>query len=299
MNQSLNISDEFKEFDTNKNRLFVANKPSNISSNHFLSKLKRKYGVKKAGFSGTLDPFASGCLIVAFGSYTKFFRFLDKAPKIYEATIWIGATSQSGDNENITEVKDILPFDMSFIKTTIENLKGELEFTPPKFSAKKVDGKRAYNLARSGANFELKKCKMSVYSCEILSYCHPFLSLRLSVSEGAYIRSYAELFSQKLKVPATLSALKRVSEGAFKFENEKALNPLNFLNLKENFYNGRKEDILLGTKLDINKFKFQNSGEYILNLGEMHAIIEIKNGKVNYLWNRIEIWKVMQKLIFS
>lgn len=274
---------------TQKNRLFVANKPAGISSNNFLSKLKRKYGVKKAGFSGTLDPFASGCLVVAFGNYTKFFRFLDKSPKIYEATIWLGASSKSGDNENITEVKNISPFDNGLIKNVVENLKGELEFIPPKFSAKKIQGKRAYDLARSGMEFELKKSKMSVYDSQILSYCHPFLTLRLSVSEGAYIRSYAELFGKKLGVNTTLSALKRVSEGAFKFENEKALNPLNFLNLKKNFYNGRKEDILLGTKLDINKFSLQDDDKYIVNLGEIYSIIEIKNKEINYLWNRIEI----------
>ena len=89
------------------NAIFVANKPSGMSSNHFLGRLKKKYGVKKAGFSGTLDPFASGCLIVAFGSYTKFFRFLDKSPKVYEATIWLGASSPSMDNENISEISNV------------------------------------------------------------------------------------------------------------------------------------------------------------------------------------------------
>ena len=89
------------------NAIFVANKPAGMSSNHFLGRLKRKYGVKKAGFSGTLDPFASGCLIVAFGSYTKFFRFLDKSPKVYEATIWLGASSPSMDNENITKISNV------------------------------------------------------------------------------------------------------------------------------------------------------------------------------------------------
>ncbi|NLY03605.1 MAG: tRNA pseudouridine(55) synthase TruB [Campylobacter sp.] len=262
-----------------RNRLFVANKPAGISSNLFLSHLKRKYGIKKAGFSGTLDPFASGCLVVAFGSYTKFFRSLKIEPKIYEATIWIGANSPSGDNENISEVKDLLPFHISSIELIVDSLKGQLEFTPPKFSAKKIDGERAYKLARKGIEFSLKKSKMSVFKTEILNYSHPFLSLRLSVSEGAYIRSYTDLFAQKLGVPATLSALKRVSEGEFKYKEEKALNPLNYLKIKENFYNGRKEDVLLGTKLNLSKFKEQKDGEYLLNLGEFYTIIKIKEWK--------------------
>ena len=80
------------------NRLFVAYKPKGMVSNHFLSRLKRKYSDKKAGFSGTLDPFAQGVLIVAFGQFTKLFRFLKKAPKRYRATLWLGAYSPTLDS---------------------------------------------------------------------------------------------------------------------------------------------------------------------------------------------------------
>ncbi|NOX15711.1 MAG: tRNA pseudouridine(55) synthase TruB, partial [Epsilonproteobacteria bacterium] len=89
------------------NRIFVANKPKGISSNFFLKKIKRRYDIKKAGFSGTLDPFASGVLIVAFGQFTKLFRFLDKTPKRYIATLWIGASSPTLDIEKIENVKTI------------------------------------------------------------------------------------------------------------------------------------------------------------------------------------------------
>ena len=84
------------------NRLFVIDKPKNISSNFYLKRIKWKYKVKKAGFSGTLDPFANGCLITAFGQYTKLFRFLKKTPKIYRATLWLGADSETLDIEKIT-----------------------------------------------------------------------------------------------------------------------------------------------------------------------------------------------------
>ena len=89
------------------NRLFVAKKPIGVSSNHFLSRLKKKYNEKKAGFSGTLDPFAGGVLVVGMGQYTRLFNYLKKTPKIYQATIWLGAFCESGDNENITQI-DIL-----------------------------------------------------------------------------------------------------------------------------------------------------------------------------------------------
>ncbi|MCZ6174190.1 tRNA pseudouridine(55) synthase TruB [Campylobacter ureolyticus] len=271
------------------NALFVANKPIGISSNFFLSKLKRKYNVKKAGFSGTLDPFASGSLIIAFGDYTKFFRFLNKTPKIYKATLWLGAKSKSLDNENIQSIKNISLFDKSTIEMIVKNLQGELTYTPPKFSAKKINGKRAYEMARNDEEFELKECKMNIYESKIINYSHPFLSILLSVSEGAYIRSYAELFSKKLGCDITLSALNRVSEGKFKYENEKFLNPFEYLNLKENFYLGDLNDLILGKKLNFKNFKFINDGKYLLNLGEFYSIIEIENNQVKYLWNRIKI----------
>jgi len=120
------------------NRLFVINKPIFISSNFYLRKIKRKYKTKKAGFSGTLDPFATGCLIVAFGQYTKLFQFLKKTPKTYRTTIWLGAQSTSLDIENI-DVPSTMPkkLDINNIKSELLKLVGELTYLPPKYSAKK------------------------------------------------------------------------------------------------------------------------------------------------------------------
>ena len=89
------------------NRLFVVNKPLFISSNQYLGKIKKRYKNKKAGFSGTLDPFAKGCLIVAFGQYTKLFQFLKKTPKKYKATLFLGAYSETLDIEKISKVEQI------------------------------------------------------------------------------------------------------------------------------------------------------------------------------------------------
>jgi len=139
------------------NRLFVANKPKGISSNFFLKKIKRRYGVKKAGFSGTLDPFASGVLIIAFGQFTKLFRFLNKAPKRYIATLWIGASSPTLDIEKIENVKGIAPFSMDSINIIAKSFLGEIKYLPPRYSAKRINGKRAYDLARDGEEFELNK----------------------------------------------------------------------------------------------------------------------------------------------
>ena len=152
------------------NRLFVANKPAGLSSNQFLGRLKRKYGEKKAGYSGTLDPFASGALIVAFGSYTRLFAYLAKTPKVYRATIWLGAECESGDNEHIARIQKLLPFAPSTVEMIAHALTGRVKYRPPRFSAKWVDGERAYNLARAGVKFEMKECEMEVFYAKIAHY---------------------------------------------------------------------------------------------------------------------------------
>lgn len=269
------------------NRLFVANKPINISSNRFLGQLKKKYKVKSAGFSGTLDPFASGCLIIAFGAYTKLFNYINQAPKCYEATIWLGAKSASLDNENIETISILEPFLLEDLQNFTNQLIGEIEFTPPKYSAKHINGARAYDLARKGIDFELKTQKMQVFSTQILNYSHPFLTISLKLSQGGYARSWAELLAKKLNCDATLSALKRISEGDFFYENEKALNPLDFLKLNKNEYLGDESDIALGKKLKIQNFKEQKNGLYLIAFDDFFSIIEIFNGEVKYKLNRI------------
>lgn len=269
------------------NRLFVANKPINISSNRFLGQLKKKYKVKNAGFSGTLDPFASGCLIIAFGAYTKLFNYINQAPKCYEATIWLGAKSASLDNENIEKISILEPFLLEDLQNFTNQLIGEIEFTPPKYSAKHINGVRAYDLARNGIYFELKTQKMQVFSAQILNYSHPFLTISLKLSQGGYARSWAELLAKKLNCDATLSALKRISEGDFFYENEKALNPLDFLKLNKNEYLGNESDMALGKKLKIQNFKEQKNGLYLIAFDDFFSIIEIFNGEVKYQLNRI------------
>ncbi len=269
------------------NRLFVVNKPVFISSNFYLNRIKRKYKTKKAGFSGTLDPFACGCLIVAFGQYSKLFRFLKKTPKSYRATVFLGVQSESLDIENIYEIKDVSILNEEEIKEKLENLKGTLEYLPPKYSAKKIDGQRAYNLAREGVDFEMKKIVSQVYDVNLVNYCHPFITFDITVSEGSYIRSMAQILLEKLGQTGTLSYLKRLHEGEFIFEDEKALDPLKYIDLPKNTYTGTKEWFDLGKKLDINYFENKNDGEYLIVFDTFFAVIEIKDNEVKYLLNKV------------
>ena len=271
------------------NRLFVAYKPSQISSNHFLSSLKRKYNQKKAGFSGTLDPFAKGVLLIGMGSYTKLFRFLDKTPKCYRATLWLGAKSDSLDSEMIEEVTILEEFSQSEIESALASLVGELSYEPPIFSAKRINGQRAYDLARAGKEVRLNTIHSSIYEMRLLHYCHPFVTFEAVVSEGTYIRSLGRLIAEYLGVrDGSLTMLERLYEGQFHYEDEKPLDIKKSLAVKQNFYSGDAENLKYGRVLALEDLKYKQEGTYWLDGGSFISIITIKANKVNYELGRIE-----------
>ncbi len=272
------------------NRLFVAYKPTGVSSNRFLGSIKRKYGVKKAGFSGTLDPFAKGALIVAFGQYTKLFRFLKKKKKSYRATLWLGATSPTLDIEKVEKVVEIMPFADYSLKIIEDSMKGEIEYLPPKYCAKKVDGKRAYALARDNKEFELNAITSTIHDFKILYYMHPFLTFEITISEGGYIRSMGQIIANKFGFDGCLSSLERLSEGDFVYEDEKELNPLDYIDIEENEYLGDIEDIRLGRKIYKNSFKKQENGLYKIVQEDEVSVVEVtKEERVEYILNGIKL----------
>ncbi|MEA2072367.1 MAG: tRNA pseudouridine(55) synthase TruB [Campylobacterota bacterium] len=271
------------------NRLFVAYKPSGIGSNKFLYTLKRKYNDKKAGFSGTLDPFAKGVLLIGFGSYTKLFRFLNKTPKVYRATLWLGAKSDSLDSEMIEEVEVLKEFSEEEVLKVVKSLEGELEYEPPIFSAKRINGQRAYDLARAGVAFTLNKINSTIYETKLINYCHPFVTFEAKVSEGTYIRSLGLLIANRLGLEyGSLSMLERLNEGMFFYEDEKALDIKKSLNIPQNYYLGDYENVTYGRVLALSDFKVQEEGSYWLDNGESISIITIKDKAVKYELGRIK-----------
>jgi len=279
-----------------KNRLFVADKPVFISSNRYLNTLKKKYGTKKMGFSGTLDPFACGCLIIASGQYTKLFRFLKKTPKTYTATLMLGLNSPSLDLEKTQNIQNIPPYDKETITDVLNSFLGRQKQLPPRYSAKKINGQRAYSLMKNeqskmdNENVYLEKeIEIEIFNIELINYSHPFVTFKAGVSEGTYIRSLGFDIAKKLGTTGALTYLRRVNEGSFRYECEKMLNPLDYLDLEENFYLSEEENLLLGKKLNANDFKINKNGTYFVKYGNFFAIIEINNEKVSYILNRIEL----------
>jgi tRNA pseudouridine55 synthase len=269
------------------NRLFVLKKPLFVSSNNYINRVKRELKIKKIGYSGTLDPFAKGVLIAATGQFTKLFPYLKKEPKVYRATLWFGAVSKSLDIENIVSISNVKEFDLNNIAKVLNSLKGKISYTPPSFSAKKIGGIKAYELARENKEVNLKTITSTIFDIKLINYNHPFLHFEISVSEGAYIRSIAQIIANRLNTFATLSSLERISEGNFKFDNLKPINPYENLKIQNNKFLGDYKEIELGKKLKIEQFSIQKDGIYLVESKNFYSIIQINKGTIKYKLNRL------------
>ncbi|MBR2836957.1 tRNA pseudouridine(55) synthase TruB [Candidatus Saccharibacteria bacterium] len=215
-----------------ENQIILIDKPAGISSFGIVAKirgyLKAKYGHKiKVGHTGTLDPFATGLLILLSGQFTKRSNEFLKLDKVYEAEIKLGCTSTTGDPEGeVTKYSDLIP-KRHTIETVLKDFTGEISQTVPKFSAVKINGERAYKLARKGANFTPPTRKVTIYNTEIIEYSYPILRIRCHVSSGTYIRTLAEDIGKALGTGAYLTALRRLKIGNYNIKD--ATTPEHFM----------------------------------------------------------------------
>ena len=197
-----------------EDRIILIDKPAGISSFGVVAKvrgrLKAEFGHKvKVGHTGTLDPFATGLLILLTGKMTKKSGEFLKLDKEYEAELKLGWTSSTGDPEGELELISERVPTMDEVKEAVSSFVGEIWQTVPRFSAVKINGERAYKLARAGKEFETPRRRVVIYGVEILSYEYPVLKIRAKVSSGTYIRTLAEDIGTKLGVGAYLTALRR------------------------------------------------------------------------------------------
>lgn len=213
-----------EEFKTGETLLF--DKPLNWTSFQLVNKvrwlIKRSCRIKKikVGHAGTLDPLATGLLIICTGKSTKTIPELQGQIKEYTGTFTLGATTPSFDLE--TEIDHNFPTDHiteELLQETVHKFIGEIEQTPPVFSALKKDGKRLYEYAREGKEVEVKKRKVEISEFEIETEEFPKVHFRVVCSKGTYIRSLAHEFGQALNSGAHLSALRRTAIGNFSVEN--------------------------------------------------------------------------------
>jgi tRNA pseudouridine55 synthase len=196
--------------------------------------LRAKTGIKKikVGHTGTLDPAATGLLVLAIGSYTKKVPELIKQDKMYEVTMTLGKTSTTGDKEgDISLVSGEQPT-REQIEVVLARFTGELMQTPPVFSAIKVNGQRAYDLARKGKEVVLEPRKVSIYTNQLISYEYPTVTFLSHVGSGTYIRSLVEDIGNTLGVGAYMSNLRRTQIGSFTIGDASQLDDLNTENIQ-------------------------------------------------------------------
>jgi tRNA pseudouridine55 synthase len=197
--------------------LLLVNKPQGWTSFDVVAKLRNTLKVKKIGHAGTLDPLATGLLLVATGKRTKLLNELQNYDKEYVATFCFGATTPSYDAEfepDFYNPTDAITIDA--LKSAFLNFEGEIQQTPPPFSAIKIDGKKAYQLARRQKEVKLEPRKVTIYSLKLISFLNPQnVQAIVHCSKGTYIRSLAHDLGQFLKVGAYLKDLRRTRIGNF------------------------------------------------------------------------------------
>jgi tRNA pseudouridine55 synthase len=196
--------------------VLLVDKPSGITSFGVVARVRRRLSEQagkkvKVGHAGTLDPFATGLMIILTGKECKNAGSYMKLDKTYEATIVLGKKSTTGDPEGeIIAISDTKPSEEQVLDA-LSKFIGEITQTPPIYSAIKINGERAYKLARKGADIEMPSRKVTIHNLELIDYSYPELKIRTHVSSGTYIRTLAEDIGESLGTGAYTRELRRLS----------------------------------------------------------------------------------------
>ncbi len=273
-----------------KSGFLLVEKPKGWTSFDVCAKLKRFVGTKRVGHTGTLDPFATGLLIIAFGKATKLIPYFEKDKKKYRTKILFGKTSDTLDPEG-----DII-LDENFVgaiinrpileKILAENFSGKISQIPPKYSALKINGKRAYELARAGKEFEIKKRETEIFSTKILNLGSDFAEIELEVAAGFYIRSFARDLAEKLGTMGMCETLERIAVGAINnHPNDENNSVLSFPRRRESSSENNPLKILnLEKFISVSENSPEEISEYIIdaqNLLEKLEVLAIEESRLD------------------
>ncbi len=215
--------------------ILLIDKPTDMTSFGVVARVRRllseQQGKKvKVGHTGTLDPFATGLMIIVVGKECKNAEFYSKKDKVYEATIRLGQTSTTGDPEGeTTNLNDLKPT-RDAILAVLGTFTGEITQRPPIYSAIKVGGERAYKLARAGKPVDIPERQITVYSLELVDYSYPEIQIKTHVSSGTYIRTLAEDIGSALGTGAYCNQLRRTAIGEWKIDDAQTLQEFGVIN---------------------------------------------------------------------
>ncbi len=224
------------------NGLLIIDKPAGITSHDVVARVRRALKTKRVGHTGTLDPFATGVMVVLVGKATRLAQFLDKDEKEYEAVVKFGFETDTGDNtgqrtadsalqaEEIAERLENIDWE-----SVLQKFRGSIEQIPPMYSAKKVEGKKLYELARQGVEIERKPVTVNIAKLELIDSAlrtpHSAV-LRVACSAGTYIRTLAEEIGREIGVGAHLTALRRTRAGRFSIDEATRLDEVSEADLR-------------------------------------------------------------------
>ncbi len=250
------------------NGFLLIDKPEGINSFKLVIALRKISNQKRVGYAGTLDPLASGLMILALGEYTKLLPYLEAADKVYQVGIKFGEVSDSYDADGqISPIEVSEKPTLKIIKEELaRNFQGKIRQIPPRFSAIQIGGKRAYDLARKGEQFELKERPVQIFSTEVLDYSYPYLNLEIHCSSGTYIRSFAHQLGENLKCGGLVSKLRRTKIGKLSVEDSFPLASLNLEVVNKIFVSPR--EIFKGmSQIELEKSQYEvlSKGNFIEN----------------------------------
>lgn len=244
-------------------------KPPGMTSHDVVSYIRKITGIKKVGHTGTLDPGAAGVLPICIGKSTKIVDFLMNDRKVYICELKFGNKTDTYDKYGkliYDEDMELSNLELNDILKVLEYFKGEITQKPPAFSAIKIGGKRAYDLAREGIDVEVPIRKVTIYDIKILNYDLPYLMLQIECSKGTYIRSICNDIGDMLKCSAYMNFLIRTRTGNFHIENSCILDEIDKNNFKDFIIN--TDDALSMQSIyvdEINEARIMNGNDVQLN----------------------------------
>lgn len=261
------------------NSVIIVNKEKNMTSRDVVNKLCKLLHTKKIGHTGTLDPIATGVLVVCTGRYTKLVDQLTSLDKEYVAKIKLGIETDTLDiTGNILKTSDVKPSKENVLKI-LNSFIGKSMQEVPKYSAIKINGKKLYEYARENIDIELPKHEIEVFDIELLNYVDDEITFKVHVSKGTYIRSLIRDICYKLNTVGTMASLERTKQGKFKIEDAYSL---------KNIENGNYRILRLNDIFDYSKYEL-NDKEYQKVKNGNSLKVNLLDGKVILYYQNEEI----------
>ena len=268
--------------------ILLLNKTKDKTSRDMVNELNHIFGMKKIGHTGTLDPIATGVLVMCMGKYTKLVDMLSSLKKEYVATIKLGIKTDTLDiTGTIIESRDIPKISKEEIEIVFNNLLGKQKQIIPKYSAKKINGKKLYEYARENKEIVLPENEIEVYNIKLLAFEENYIKFKTTVSKGTYIRSLIQKICDNLNVVGTMSDLERTKQGNFSVDNSYTINEIK--NGKFKILTAKDVLDLPVYELNEDEYNKVKNGNKIVLKNDNNYVILTKNDKEIAIYEKEEM----------